>query len=325
MRLGYGTQGKQVVLWTNYVEMTPRKTAVFHLYHIHVRKISDQKDEKKLAGKKLERLVKLFLLAPHMAKFEANIGTDYRTRVVANEELDSSIEGRERIQYLAENADDSPLDHGSAKSPEVFELWLDRFSPLLSDDQRDKMSSADLQILATNTLDLSTLMTSLKSVDKEYLKVNKGPFAQTLNIILNHFVKSNMGFVAIGKNKSFRLDPGPGDAEAWGNGLRAIRGFYSSVRPMTGRILVNIIVSNGVFYEPCPLTTTYDNFRRFHDDDILKFHKFLRMVRVQATHIKPKKQTNKQTRRTNCKSQNDYWPGNCQRWMEKRWETYCKG
>lgn len=73
-RPGYGTQGKEVTLYTNHFELTPPKNLQLYRYSVEHK---PGLDGRTLSGKKGSWVVKL-LLRLHFAGFLNNIVTDYR-------------------------------------------------------------------------------------------------------------------------------------------------------------------------------------------------------------------------------------------------------
>ena len=71
-----------------------------------------------------------------------------------------------------------------------------------------------------------------------------------------------------------------------GSGLNVIRGFFSSVRVATARILVNINVSHGAFYHDGPLPALMGNYGTRNTSAL---EKFLKLVRVQTNHLPEKR------------------------------------
>jgi hypothetical protein len=77
--------------------------------------------------------------------------------------------------------------------------------------------------------------------------------------------------------------------------LEVIKGYYSSVRAATGRILLNVNVSHAVFYRPERLEVLMDGFRQEHGRNLVSLQKFLKGVRVQVTHLPARKDKNGQS------------------------------
>ena len=100
----------------------------------------------------------------------------------------------------------------------------------------------------------------------------------------------------MGQSKHFHL-PAAGDLDAQmtlGGGLKAIKGFFHSVRPSTGRLLLNLNVSTAAFYQDGPLTTLvglFDNHYRFLSPPqrAIQLEKFLRRLRVRTEYLKGKR------------------------------------
>lgn len=88
----------------------------------------------------------------------------------------------------------------------------------------------------------------------------------------------------IGASKRFSL---ANDADKWdlGTGLTAIRGFFSSVRLATCRLLVNVNVSHGAFYEAGPLDQLMHKYYASHQRSKYKLNNFLKKLKVNPTHL----------------------------------------
>ncbi|KAK2770403.1 piwi domain-containing protein [Colletotrichum kahawae] len=69
-----------------------------------------------------------------------------------------------------------------------------------------------------------------------------------LNVVLGHSPRANDEVAAVGKGRFFPSGPGATSARLGQQGpLTAIRGFFQSVRLATGRALLNVNVTHGVF------------------------------------------------------------------------------
>jgi eukaryotic translation initiation factor 2C len=108
---------------------------------------------------------------------------------------------------------------------------------------------------------------------------------QALNIFLNHYAKSSNNLATIGLTKSFSLNQNAAKGDL-GAGLEVIRGFFSSVRLATCRVLVNINVSHGAFYQAGPLPSLMISYG---PRSTVALECFLKLVRVQTTHLKEKR------------------------------------
>lgn len=93
---------------------------------------------------------------------------------------------------------------------------------------------------------------------------------------------------AIGSIKSFSLSQA---SPKWdlGAGLYALRGFFSSVRVATCRILVNVNVSHAAFYDAIPLDQLVQKYGPANQFNRIKLQSFLKRVRVKVIHLAEKK------------------------------------
>lgn len=257
-RPGYGTKGQNVVLWTNYFELVTPSSLVLHRYDVKVMPAADQPNP---TGKKLRQIFKLLLELPHFDGFRDDIVTDFKSVLISRIKLDIEVVDIP-IQYRAEGE-----DIARANAP-----------------------SYTIHIQRTKTLDVSGLIGYLTSKDANATYEYKQEVLQALNIFLGHYAKSSSAFATVGSRKIYSLSPG---ANGWdlGVGLRALRGFFSSVRVATRRILVNVNISHGVFYDAIPLNKLIQTYELAHQSDSNrgKLQSFLKRVRVRVTHLAEKK------------------------------------
>ena len=73
-----------------------------------------------------------------------------------------------------------------------------------------------------------------------------------------------------------------------GGGLTALRVFFNSVRLATCRILVNVNVSHGAFYNAIPLNKLIQEYEAAHPPDRAELKSFLKRVRVAVIHLSEK-------------------------------------
>lgn len=115
---------------------------------------------------------------------------------------------------------------------------------------------------------------------------DKLPVLQALNIFLRHYAKSSPAVATIGSSTSFSITrASPYDLGAV---LSALLGFFSSIRVATCRILANVNVSHGTFYDAIPLDRLIKRHQA-NQDNKLKLQSFVKRVRVRVTHLAAKK------------------------------------
>lgn len=258
-RPGFGTKGNPVQLWANYFEFIPPPDLILHRYSVTVTEKAGGKGSKDVTGKKLQQTFRLLLEQPPFQGHRNDIVTDFKANLVSRIKFDTKdVPGQ--IQYRREGEDE----------------------PLIN------AAYHNIAIVPTGTVTVSELTDYLTSTNPRAV-LDKQPFLQALNIFLGHYTKASPDYACIGSSRSFPVNPN--NASDLGAGLRAVRGFFSSVRVATSRILVNVNVSHAPFYDPVPLVQSMQVFGGAHQFDKIKLQAFLKRVRVEAKHIKPK--TNK--------------------------------
>lgn len=248
-RPGYGTQGSKAILWTNYFEITPSQNLVLYRYNVAVQPAA--------TGKKLSQIIRLLLSLPEYANFRDDIVTDFRSTLISRRKL-SNIRSDAAIQYQAEG----------------------------EDQPRAYAPSYQLRVQQTGTFTLSELITYLNSTNVNTTYADKLSVLQALNIFLGHYSKSSSAVATIGGSKSFSITRTT--QSDLGAGLSAIRGFFSSIRLATCRILVNVNVSHGAFYNAIPLDRLIETHQA-NQNNKLRLQSFLKRVRIRVTHLAAKK------------------------------------
>ncbi|PNY23392.1 Protein argonaute 5, partial [Tolypocladium capitatum] len=247
-RPGYGTRGRPVVLWANYVALTASPELV--LYRYDVSSVSPA-----AAGKKLAQIIRLLLQAPELAQLKGDIVTDFRSTIISRHRFEDQTVA---VRYRAED----------------------------QDEPRPGSAPYEVQLKFTTVLAVAQLTEYLTSTNLSAHYDEQLPMMQAFNIFLNHYAKSSGNLATIGASKTFSLSD---QSDTWdlSNCLTAVRGFFASVRAATARVLVNVNVSHGAFYQEGPL----DQFmlRSGAQRGLYKLEAFLRRLRVKTTHLKEKR------------------------------------
>ena len=207
-----------------------------------------------VTGKKLSQVIRLLLELPEYSRHQDTIVTDFKSTLISYNRLSANVE-ESRVEYRAEGEDVPPPNAQTYR----------------------------LRVEETGTLTVAELTDYLSSTNLSANYVDKQSTLQALNIFLGHYAKSNPSIVAVGKSKSFTPSSPKWDL---GTGLHALRGFFSSVRIATCRILINVNVSHGAFYDAIPL----DQLMKKHGiANLANLGSFLKRVRVQVIHLPEKK------------------------------------
>lgn len=247
LRPGYGTKGQRVVLFANYFHLKPKNGIVLYRYHVDV--------SPPASGKKLGQIVHCLLEHDDIAEWRGDTVTDFRSTIIACREI-KDMKEKYDVQYRSEGE-----MVAQAQAPSYL-----------------------IRITASGSLLLDELVDYLCSTNTSGLPYqSKAEVLQALNIFLSYYAKSSAGIATIGAGRSYNVSAR--DSADLGSGLKAIRGFFSSVRTGTTRLLVNVNVSNGVFYNSGSLIKLIDKFGKENP----KLGTFLKKLRIHTSHNKPPK------------------------------------
>lgn len=130
-----------------------------------------------------------------------------------------------------------------------------------------------------------SLIHNMVSTNPEQSFGGQQEFTQALIIFLNHYSKSTTSLGTIGSSESSSLNQNAATGDI-GSGLEFIRGFFSSLRVATCRIIVIMNVSRGAFYHAGPLPALLNSYGVGKTGAL---EKFLRLVRVQTPHLPVKR------------------------------------
>lgn len=205
--------------------------------------------------------------------------TDYSKFIVTTADLKSEIKAAShgKITIPSVNANSQP---GGSPPP---------VRP--SDTVQYRISSAG----SFNVRDLMDYLTST-APGASYAGV--ADLIQMLNIIMCKVPNETAAVANLPGNKFYPHQGLPGlpdhprmEFAELAGGLMALRGYFASVRPATGRVLLNLNVTTGAFYQPIPLL---DLFMRCGITDISKREMFVKKLKVQ--YVRPGKTPIKQVR-----------------------------
>ncbi|KAL8769505.1 MAG: hypothetical protein Q9209_004566 [Squamulea sp. 1 TL-2023] len=266
IRPAYGTEGKNVTLRANCFELVPPAKLILHRYDVEVKGYCIEKGERKekdIVGKKLVQAFRLILEVPQLRNLRNDLVTDFKSQLLSRAAFDAELLQAFplEIPYLAEGEDDP-----RANAPTLI-VKISAIGPVTVSELTDYLTSTDTR----------------GSFDKQ-------PILQALNIFVGHYSKQCSDLAKVG-SKSFPVRPHQNDTRSLEAGLVAIRGFFSSVRVATTRILVNVNVTHAPFYNAVPLKQSIEAFQRAQKgekDKRSKLQPFLKRVRVAVTHIKRK-------------------------------------
>ena len=211
-------------------------------------------------SRKRRRALTLLFQHSDFQKIGHGVATDYAKMIITSKELPLDEDGtKEYIIIYFEEEEQEP-----ASNPIIYTFKLSYVGMVLTSEL--------LRYLASTTTDPSDFTI-------------KDDAIQALNIIVSHTPNITPGVFQSGGNKFFRY---PTDRDAYdqlGGGLIAVRGYYSSVRTSTLRILLNVNAQTSPFY---PAINVLELMRQHGITDWFALENFLRLLRVKTNYMKHK-------------------------------------
>ncbi|KLU87243.1 hypothetical protein MAPG_06244 [Magnaporthiopsis poae ATCC 64411] len=299
-RPAYGIQGRPTKLWVNYIEITipgpqsaqdarieqpggskgkgkgkgkggrgnpPRadkiKAAPEASHDLYKYSVTIDPPE---SGFKAARIIKLLLEDEELQKFKGTIVSDFGTFIVSHRDI------------LAD-------DEGASTMLKEFGV---RFRHADQEVPAEDAQKYRVVVKLQKVLSVATLRRYLMSEVPGLRYGDKEEMIQALNIFLNHYVKTGApdpSVKTVGTNRTFLLDNAPEKMDLTA-GVKAVHGFFSSVRPATGRMLINVNVMHACFYQGVPLTTLIQAFDpRRGSTSPLALGQFLSRLKIQLRHL----------------------------------------
>lgn len=238
-RPGLGTGGDPIVLWANYFKMDA-KVAYLYRYDLRASAKKVTKEEEEAAKKnnkgksneddngpreaKGKKLAKLIELALNQLPGKPVVATEYKQQLITKEKLKLPADGYIQVDLVEPGRN--------------TDTWFVRFD-------------------GPTSINIGGLMDYLKLTEKD----NDGMFPKypeeidALGVVLGHTPRSNPGTAAVGRSRFFAVDARRKDGAMMDpkSYLEILRGYVQSVRPATGRLLLNTNVTHGVFRKGIPL------------------------------------------------------------------------
>ncbi len=249
-RPGYGTQGTSVVLWANYFPLIPNGETKLYRYGVDI--------IPEVAGGKRRRIIQQLLDETSLSSMKPSIATDQKSTLISCDEI-SAADLRHTITYKSEGVDEAPP-------------LATRYTVTLG---------------SSDALQVSDLIDYLTSTNASAAFARKTEVVQALNIVVGHHPRIDPNNMSVA-NKHYAIEGQIKENFDLKGGLIAWRGYFSSVRAATSRILLNVQIKHIATYENIRLDLLMEKFGQFNSNKI-SLGKFLKRVRVETTHLPDKK------------------------------------
>jgi eukaryotic translation initiation factor 2C len=238
VRPAFGHDGQEVVLWANYFKLEAKPQSIYK-YGVIVThqpftaaatstKAAADRQPKEAKGAKLQRIITAAL-----AKIpSARTATEFKAQVISLTELKLPASNAVQVEYT---------EPGRPRV-ETWNVMFSKPTPIRLDQ---------LVAYLGNMKDASG--------DAHFPKFPEE--LDALGVIIGHTPRADNGVVAVGRGRFFatdaRKDEAPVPQMAPDSLLSILRGYFQSVRPATGRLLLNVNVTHGVFRRELPLANLF--------------------------------------------------------------------
>ena len=268
LRPGHGVEGTAIYLRTNYFKITvdDRKKLFKYSFTLTAKFKAPPEDTNKRApaipparSRKLRQA--LTLLFDH-SDFRIGLGaaTDYASTIITSEQLPTTGSETKKYEVVYREVEDQE----PVSNPLIYTF---------------KLSSGGLVPAA----ELLRYLASTPTDASDF--TGKDDAIQALNIIVARTPNLNPGVFQSGTNKFFDYPTDPSKYNELGNGLIAVRGYYSSVRTSTLRTLLNVNAQTSPFYKAINVLDLMIEHGR---EDHLNLEYFLQLLRVKTSYMKDK-------------------------------------
>lgn len=247
-RPGHGTQGRRIAVYANYFKLMAQDNLSLTRYNVEVNPLPP--------GRKLRRILQILFEQPEFS----GVATDFKTLIISRRPLDIPDGYQTTIAYRTEGEDSPSLNAA-------------RFT---------------VRVVSPTPIPVSELVRYLSAIGPSPTFPGKEELLNALNALLAFYPVAHDGVSNVGP-KHYTIDRSPRNQHnrhTLGGGIESLRGFFQSVRPATGGLLLNVNVAHGIFLEPEPLDIL---FPRLGSGNKPTLQKKMRLVRVKVTHIAPKK------------------------------------
>lgn len=267
LRPDHGTEGTVVHLRTNYFKMTIDAGKKLLKYNLTLTaKYKEPTSSGKArqpavpperSRKRRQALTLLFQL-PDFRSIGHGVATDYGSTIITSKALPLEDDGtKDYVVNYREIEDQQP-----AVNPIVYTF---------------KLSYGGL----VPTTELLSYLSSTPGDPSDF--TGKDDAIQALNIIVARTPNFNPSVFQSGNNKFFQYPVDPSAYNDLGNGLIAVRGYYSSVRTSTLRTLLNVNAQTSPFY---PAIDVLELIEAHGKEDWRTVEQFLHLLRVRTKYMK---------------------------------------
>ena len=258
LRPAYGSKGQAITVWANYFALNPPSKLVITRYSTAITSTTAKGDIHQQKRKKIQ-LIKLFLpKIPKYAQVKHKIATDFADNLITVGKIPDLNGLQVEVRYQDEDEDEPK------PNADTYQITVEEVASYDIDDVLNFLNSANVSPYP-----------------------NQQDIIGALNIWLRHYARTSDNVYLIKNAKAYSASDRP---FVLGQALCALKGYFSSVRFASSRILVNVNVACGAFYSPDRVDKVMREYGLY---DKFRLERFLKTVRVELLHIPPKKKDGK--------------------------------
>lgn len=259
MRPGFGEIGKKIVLRTNYYRLELNKDQLLYRYSVDIRKPGKQ-DQEPMSKREKRSVLEDLLREREFSSLNNMYATDWASMIITTSKVTLSDGGTKNRKAF---------DIADGPTPSV------KFSVLVEETRR---------------FHLKELLDYVMSPSPQSLYAIEDDVIQVLNIVLSKIPEGTANIGLIGRNKYYPMKGHAlydNDNRDLGAAIEAIRGYYTSVRIATGRVLVNVNVATTAVYKALPLSKLMLEFYK-SGNTVKDLDMFLKGLKVEMSHLRDK-------------------------------------
>lgn len=271
LRPGYGDSGTKIHLRTNYFNLTIDANKKIFKYTFTVQaerqkrdpETGKKRDPPKLPtarSRKMRQALALLFESQDFQNFNPGVATDYGTIIITSKSLNVGKEGVRKYEVVYQEPEDIQFH----ENPLVYTFTVSSAGIIPTPEL--------LRYLASSTTDPSDW-------------AGKKDAVQALNIIIARTPNFNNKVWQSGDNKFFEYPASSSAYSDLSGGLIAMRGYYSSVRTSTMRVLLNLNAQTSPFYPAIGLMQLMEQHGREPWQDL---ERFIFRLRVRTNYLKNK-------------------------------------
>ena len=274
-RPAYGTSGTPLTVFANFFQVdVPQKLVLAHYTIVIPSELA------KKSNKRRDIVQAALTQLPNWQQLKAKIATDFSTNLITV----GSIDGID--QASVENLDGVTAPTFVVRVPDIAED-----GSIAKPKEGEKQNVFEIKFRPLKRHNLHEILTHLRSPQGPRIDYEeKYETIQALNIFLGHYARASEEIFLKTTSTRNKMWHARTERQDLGRGLEAVKGFFSSVRYATGRILLNVNNASIAAYRPVSLLDLMTSYRSGGKADNSAVSKFINRVKVRRTWMKGSKE-----------------------------------